>query len=101
MITVDFGRNERGLDGFDPDAQIDGLEFALGHPSHARSEYVWNVLLAPNRRLVAGVVERSVLQSFADSSLETRQLGDRGGRVRRGLAARPGRDLPPAGRPLP
>jgi hypothetical protein len=68
VITVDFGRNERGLDGFDPDAQIDGLEFALGHPSHARSEFVWNALLAPNRRLVAGVVERSVLQSFSDAS---------------------------------
>ncbi len=71
MITVDFGRNERGLDGFDPDAEIDGLDFALRHPSYARSEYVWNVLLAPNRRLVAGVVESSVLQSFSDSSQET------------------------------
>jgi hypothetical protein len=71
MITVEFGRNERGIDGFDPDAQIDGLDFALSHPSHARSEYVWNVLLAPNRRLVAGVVETSVLQSFSDPSRET------------------------------
>ena len=70
IITVEFGRNERGLDGFDPGAEIDGLEFALLHPSHARSEYVWNVLLAPNRRLVAGVVERSALVSFSDSSLE-------------------------------
>jgi hypothetical protein len=69
-ITVDFGRNERGLDGFDPAAEIDGLDFALAHPSHARSEYLWNVLLAPNRRLVAGVVERSVLTSFSGSSLE-------------------------------
>jgi hypothetical protein len=71
VITVDFGRNERGLDGFDPAAEIDGLDFALRHPSHARSEYVWNVLLAPNRRLVAGVVESSVLQSFSDSRQET------------------------------
>ena len=70
IITVEFGRNERGLDGFDPGAEIDGLEFALRHPGHARSEYVWNVLLAPNRRLVAGVVERSALASFSDSSLE-------------------------------
>jgi hypothetical protein len=70
-ITVEFGRNERGLDGFDPAAGIDGLDFALGHPSHDRSEYVWNVLLAPNRRLVAGAVERSVLQSFSDSSQES------------------------------
>ena len=70
VVTIDFGRNERGLDGFDPDAEIDGLAFALAHPNHARSEFVWNVLLAPNRRLVAGVVERSVLQSFSDSSRE-------------------------------
>jgi hypothetical protein len=71
IIALDFGRNERGLDGFDPDAEVDGLEFALQHPGHARSEYVWNVLLAPNRRLVAGVVERSVLPSFGDSRVES------------------------------
>ena len=70
VITVEFGRNERGLDGFDPEAEIDGLDFALRHPGHARSEYVWNVLLAPNRRLVAGMVERSVLASFSDASTE-------------------------------
>src|SRR5205807_7801252 len=70
LVTIEFGRNERGLDGFDPAAEIEGLDFALEHPAHVRSEYVWNVLLAPNRRLVAGVVERSVLQSFSDSSLE-------------------------------
>jgi hypothetical protein len=67
MITVDFGRNERGLAGFDPAAEVDGLDFALAHPSHDRSEHVWNVLLAPNRRLVAGVVERSALASFSES----------------------------------
>jgi hypothetical protein len=70
VITAEFGRNERGVDGFDPGAEIDGLDFALRHPGHARSEYVWNALLAPNRRLVAGVVERSVLASFSDSSME-------------------------------
>jgi hypothetical protein len=90
MIAVDFGRNERGLDGFDPDAAVDGLGFALAHPSHARSEYVWNVLLAPNRRLVAGVVERSVLTSFSDSSLEEVRSGMGEAAVRE--AWLPGRD---------
>jgi hypothetical protein len=70
VITLEFGRNERGLGGFDPAAEIDGLAFALGHPGYARSEYVWNTLLAPNRRLVSGVVERSVLPSFADVTQE-------------------------------
>jgi len=105
-ISVDFGRNERGLDGFDPAAQVDGLDFALAHPSHDRSEYVWNVLLAPNRRLVAGVVERSVLTSFSDSSLEEArsEMGDAAAREawlpgRDGTFRRPGElsldDLPP------
>ena len=71
VVAVDFGRNERGMDGFDPAAELDGLEFALRHPGHARAEYVWNSLLSPNRPLIAGVVERSVLMSFADASRET------------------------------
>jgi hypothetical protein len=106
MIAVDFGRNERGLDGFDPAAEVDGLDFALAHPSHARSEYVWNVLLAPNRRLVAGVVERSVLTSFSDSALEESRsaMGEAAARQtwlpgRDGAFYRPGElsldDLPP------
>jgi hypothetical protein len=67
LIADDFARHERGVEGFDPAAEIDGLEFALSHPSHARVEYVWNVLLVPNARLVAGVVETSHRESFVDS----------------------------------
>ena len=54
VLADEFARQERGIDGFDPAAEIDGLDFALGHPSAARSEYVWNVLLVPNRGLVTG-----------------------------------------------
>jgi hypothetical protein len=81
VTVVDFGRNERGLDGFDPAAELDGLAFALRHPSHALAEYVWNTLLSPNRALIAGVVERSVLMSFADATRETVRsaIGDAAG----------------------
>jgi hypothetical protein len=71
VTVVDFGRNERGLDAFDPAADLDGLAFALTHPSAALAEFVWNTLLSPNRQLIAGVVERSVLMSFADATRET------------------------------
>jgi hypothetical protein len=71
LLADGFARHERGLDGFDPDASVDGLEFALANPSHARSEYVWNMVLAPNRRLVAGVVEKSVRDGFVDATRET------------------------------
>ncbi len=70
-LVTDFGRNERGLDGFDPAAELDGLEFALAHPGPVLAEYVWNRLLSPNRQLITGVVERSVLMSFADADRET------------------------------
>jgi hypothetical protein len=106
LVAIEFGRNERGLDGFDPAAEIDGLDFALRHPTHARSEYAWNVLLAPNHRLVAGVVERSVLPSFSDVSQErvTSAIAAIAGREawlpgRDGAFRRPGElsldDLPP------
>ncbi len=68
VLADGFARHERGLAGFDPEAQIDGLEFALGHPGPARSEFVWNVLLAPARHLVAGIIESSVRDGFADSA---------------------------------
>ena len=87
LLVAGFAHHERGLDGFDPEARIDGLEFALQHPGHARAEYVWNVLLAPNRRLVGGVVEKSVREQFADSTRENVQSSI-------GLAAAAGAWLP-------
>ncbi|MGO8729831.1 MAG: sacsin N-terminal ATP-binding-like domain-containing protein [Streptosporangiaceae bacterium] len=70
MITDDFAWHERGVAGFDPAAQLDGLRYALGHPDLARSEFVWNVLLVPSRHLVAGVVEKSHRLEFADARRE-------------------------------
>ncbi|HEY3903346.1 MAG TPA: hypothetical protein VGM14_05560 [Streptosporangiaceae bacterium] len=70
VIAEEFARHERGIAGFDPDASLDGLGYALQHPSHSRSEFVWNLLLVPHRHLVAGVVERSVRLHYADASRE-------------------------------
>jgi hypothetical protein len=67
LIADEFARHERGVEGFDPAAEIDGLQFALSRPSHARAEYVWNVLLVPHCHLVAGVVESSHREAFVDS----------------------------------
>ncbi len=67
LIADEFARHERGIEGFDPGAEIDGLEFALSRPGHARSEYIWNVLLVPHSHLVAGVVEASHREAFVDS----------------------------------
>jgi hypothetical protein len=97
VITEEFARHERGLHGFDPDAAIDGLEFALSHPSHSRSEYIWNLLLAPSRDLLAGVVERSARLEFADASREELKSAAGAAATAASLAARPGRLVPPPG----
>jgi hypothetical protein len=70
LVALEFARNERGLHGFDPEASIEGLDYALGHPDDRRSEYVWNELLVPNRNLLAGTVERSARLGFADAARE-------------------------------
>ena len=70
VIADEFARHERGVAGFDPSANLDGVEYALSHPNSARSEYVWNTLLVPNRHLIAGVIEKSPRQEFADARRE-------------------------------
>jgi hypothetical protein len=70
VVADEFARHERGVAGFNPSASLDGLEFALAHPDFARSEYVWNILLVPNRHLIAGVVEKSPRQEFVDARRE-------------------------------
>ena len=90
LLVAGFARHERGLDGFDPEARIDGLDFALAHPGHARAEYMWNVLLAPRWRLIAGVVEKSVREQFADSTRET--VRSAAGQAAAGEAWLPGPD---------
>ena len=69
-IADDFAWHERGVAGFDPSATIDGLDYALGNPNHARSEFIWNALLVPGRHLIAGVVEKSHRVEFADARRE-------------------------------
>jgi len=69
LIADEFARHERGVEGFDPGAEIDGLQFALSHPSQERAEYIWNVLLVPHTHLVAGAVETSHREAFVDSQL--------------------------------
>jgi hypothetical protein len=90
VITQEFARQERGLNGFDPDGSIDGLELALRHPGHRRAEYIWNLLLVPNRDLLAGVVERSARPEFADASRD--DLKSAAGAAAAAAAWLPGQD---------
>ena len=52
----------RGLAGFDPNCEIDGLELALKHPKVERAKFIWECLLRPN--WISGDVESCTRKSF-------------------------------------
>ncbi|MBW2124059.1 MAG: hypothetical protein JRH07_19745, partial [Deltaproteobacteria bacterium] len=55
----------RGLRGYDPDIQIDGLEHALRTPTMEKSRIIWNKLAVPFSHCISGVVLHSSRQDFA------------------------------------
>jgi len=61
------GWHKRGLNGFDPTFEIDGLEHALSNADGnwcERSVYIWNSLLIPHRNQIRGEVETSTRQDY-------------------------------------
>lgn len=63
VIEDRHGNHERGLNGFDPNCTIDGLEYAIQHPTPVRSEIVWK-LLASHTGMIYGTVEASSRKEF-------------------------------------
>jgi hypothetical protein len=64
IVTTSHGWHKRGINGFDPDCEIEGLEHALKHINREKAVYIWNELLIPNRQHIRGVVESSSRQTF-------------------------------------
>ena len=69
-IVSQRGRHERGLDGFDPCIQVDGLEHALNTPTPEKSVFIWNYIVLPYADCIEGRVEESTTQNYGDSSFE-------------------------------
>lgn len=64
IIKSSHGHHVRGLDKFDPNCVIDGLEYALQNPTIERSKYIWNELLSPIPHLIKGTVERCSRRNY-------------------------------------
>lgn len=58
-------RYKRGVNGFDPYCEIEGLEFALRNINLERSKLIWNLALE-HRQRVYGLVQSSNKKNFAD-----------------------------------
>ena len=70
LIKDDHGSHERGLEGFDPDIQVDGLEWALSTPTLEKSAFIWNRIAIPHSDCIKGVVEKSTRQTYEGSVKE-------------------------------
>ena len=55
----------RGLDGFDPDISVDGLEFALDNPTLERARFIWNDILPDCINCIAGHIQKSTRRDFS------------------------------------
>jgi hypothetical protein len=59
--------HERGLNGFDPDVEVDGLEYALKYPTVEKSLFIWNRIAIENSDCIRGIVESSSRKTYEDS----------------------------------
>ncbi|WP_143728164.1 hypothetical protein [Micromonospora cremea] len=62
------GFHQRGIRGFDPDLDVDGLDAALANPDLRRSAYVWNRLLARRADRLRGFVETATRATYENAT---------------------------------
>ena len=78
-ISNYHGWHKRGLNGFDPDIEVDGLEYALKDPTIEKSLFIWNRIAITNADCIRGVVESSSRQTYENSD-KAEQVSDKFGR---------------------
>ncbi|MDA3808485.1 MAG: hypothetical protein PF440_11315 [Thiomicrorhabdus sp.] len=62
---VKIDDHRRGLNGFDPEIEVDGIENALINPSNKRSEFIWNEIAIKYSHCIKGTVVTSSRQDFS------------------------------------
>lgn len=86
------GWHERGLKGFHPHWNIDGLAFAVKHPTVARSAYIWNVLVLKSSNRISGSVQTSTRQEFPANATQQSTKVSVGGELLREFSWIPNTD---------
>jgi predicted transcriptional regulator len=59
--------HRRGLDGFDPDIYVDGLEYVIECVTSEKSAFIWNEIAIPNADCIRGTIEMSRNQQYRNS----------------------------------
>ena len=66
VVERSHGRHQRGLDGFDPNVQVDGLAAALDSPTPEKSAFIWNHIAIRNVNYIKGFVEKSRRKDYTN-----------------------------------
>ena len=80
VIQKRRGQHVRGLDGFDYNISIDGLEHAIHNPTVLKSAFIWNQIAIPNADCIKGIVEEATKQDYSNRMSEER-ISDSFGRL--------------------
>ena len=75
VIDSGWGRHRRGLNGFDPEFKVDGLDFALANATVKKSRHIWNNILWLYSECIRGTVETSTRQTYENSDREEQVSG--------------------------
>jgi hypothetical protein len=70
VLSKNFGHHERGIDGYDPDWEVAGLQSALQFITVEKARYIWNEVAVPNSKCIRGTVESSSRQTYENSGKE-------------------------------
>lgn len=74
--------HQRGLNGFDPKCEIDGLKYALENPTYGKAIYIWNELLLRNSQHIYGEVQKATNKNFKNPESPIKQESIMGRLVR-------------------
>ena len=66
------GQHVRGLDGFDYNISVDGLEHAIHNPTPLKSAFIWNQIAIRNADCIKGIVEEATKQDYSNRTSEER-----------------------------
>ena len=77
IISDSHSRHERGLDGFDPDCEIEGLEFALENINIEKSKIIWK-LLKKHYGKISGTIEKATRQDYSNKEEQKHKFSKMG-----------------------
>jgi hypothetical protein len=80
IYFANHGWHQRGLDGFDKDIIVDGLEEALCNVNFDNSKFIWNKIAIKQSSCIYGIIESATRQDYSNSTRNS-QYSEKFGKI--------------------